>query len=83
MKPEIVVASMELNDIPLVIEGHVRYHVECNYGADADNKRGIKRTFVDEVVNIAAHDMDYAEVFLNENDKQIAVELLTRKFLEG
>jgi hypothetical protein len=80
---ELITAQMGYGSIDLIIDGYVHYHKEVDYGADADNKRGESRIFVDEVTNISAYDNNDEEVKLNDYDKDNAADILARKFLEG
>lgn len=78
----VVTASIEINDRELRIDGYVHYHVDNNYGADADGKRGEKRTIVEDVTTIQAYDADLNDVPLSPEDLNRAAEILTREFLE-
>lgn len=70
--------SVEIN-----IEGWVEYHIERDYGADADGNRGVKRVFVDDIDDIMAYDSSGENIELTDSEKEAAVEILVRRFLEG
>lgn len=82
MKCEIVTTTMLLGDIEVTIDGRVHYYTDVAYGADVDGNRGVKRTFVDEVTDIAAYDALLGPVALTDKDKDQAANVLTIKFLE-
>jgi len=70
-------------DIEINIEGWVYYHVDTDYRADADGKRGERHTFIDEVTEIDATDMDDMPFEITDKEKEIAADILGNKFLEG
>lgn len=70
-------------DVEVSIDGWVVFSVDVNYGADADGRRGVKRTFAENVIDIMACDSNSENVELSELEKDLAADLLIRKFLEG
>lgn len=80
MAKTIVNASMEVGNIDVTIDGYVHYHVETDYGADADGNRGEKRTIIDDVTDINAYDADINSVALSKEDLEKAAHELTREF---
>ena len=67
----------------VAIDGFVHYHVDTDYGADADGNRGSSVTFVDDVLDVYAYDEDGGEVMLDKQDIELAKDNLAQKFLEG
>lgn len=80
---EVVTTHMEMGQSIINIDGYVHYHVEMNYGEDADGNRGEKRIFVDDVTNIQAYTEGLDIIVLTNEDKERASEKLAREFLEG
>lgn len=78
---------MEINgeEIEVNVDGYVQYSVDTQYGADADGKRGIKRTVVDDVENIGVYDpLSFDDIYdsLNDNNKEKASDAIVEAFLE-
>ena len=46
---KIVKYRAEYEGVFFTLEVEVEYHIDSNYGADADGQRGIERTFIDDV----------------------------------
>ena len=66
------------------IEGNVIFSEDRSFGEDADGNRAIKRTTVEEVIDVMAFTQEegyYIE--LTKFDKEQAEHILTLKFLEG
>ncbi len=83
MNKELVSAIMDLGTGEEVnIEGYVYSHVESDFGEDADGGRGVRRTFVDDVREVAAY-KDGEQIALDMDDQERAEEILTRTFIEG
>ena len=78
---ELITARMDLDDNNVTIDGYVHYHIEIDYGSDADGNRGQKRVFVDDVTGISCYIGD-RDIKLSEEDEDKAADILTRKFLE-
>lgn len=70
-------------EIPIYVEGYVEFHIECDYGADRDGNRGIKKVFVDDVHSVSASDYDGDEIILTLPEIESSSELLVIEFLEG
>lgn len=83
MPQEKITGRMMIGEDEVIIDGIVHYHVDNNYGADADNKRGERRTIIDDVTDINFTSMDGEEVKFTEADVDRASEILGTKFEEG
>ena len=81
MPKELITGKMMLGEKEVVIDGRVHYHVDKNWGADADNRRGEVRTIIDDVTDIGFYDEDGDEVKFTDADKNKAAEILGNKFL--
>lgn len=83
MQKEIVTIRMIIrNDLEVIVDGYVIYYVDKRYGADADGNRAVKRTFVDDVVDIDAVDVLGNDVVLTARELEIASIKLIDRFFE-
>jgi hypothetical protein len=81
---EIITAEMEINEgVTVTIDGYVEYTIDRDYGSDADGNRGMSRTIVEDVTDIAAYDEELGPIALTKEDTEKAGDVLIRKFLEG
>ena len=69
-------------EVEVYIDGYVRFHVERDYGADADGRRGISKTMVDDVSDLMAHTTEGEDFELTDLEKECAENILTMKFLD-
>lgn len=87
MSEDLMTANMMITRGDLLeevqVEGYVEYHTEFAYGEDADGKRGTRKTFVDDVYDVMATDLDQDDFSLTDEERSEAEELLTLKFIEG
>lgn len=85
MPKELITGKMMMvsgeREVEVVIDGRVHYHVDNNHGADADNRRGVRTTIIDEVTDIGFYNEDGDEVKYTEADKNKAAEILGNKLL--
>ncbi len=79
---DITTIRMDILGQEVIIDGYVHYHVDRNYGADADGNRATSRTFVEGITDIEAIDAEGNDVQLTDNQKENAEEALIRKFME-
>ena len=67
----------------VAVDGYVHYHVENDYGADADGNRGVQRVFIDDITDLGATTEDGDDVELTPEYEKKAYRKITEKFLEG
>lgn len=85
---EIIFTTMMVNEDnenidEVNIEGYVHYTVDTNYGADADGNRGVQRTFVQDITDVAAYKQSGEDYNMTADEKYQAEQKLINRFFEG
>lgn len=68
-------------EVEVDIEGYVEFSIDTKYGEDADGGLGEVRTFIEDVTDICAYDIDSLEFDLTESEIKEAKKILAEKFL--
>lgn len=67
----------------IFIDGYVEYHIEPNWGSDADGNRGIERVIVDRITQLGFYSDDLKEIKPTEEEELEAQDILRDTFLEN
>lgn len=83
--PEMVKMEIVRNNLDqdVTVEGWVWYHIENNWGSDADGNKGVKKSFIDDITEITAEDELGEAIELTKEETDRAMELLGNKFWEN
>lgn len=70
--------------VEIQVEGIVAYHVEPDYGSDADGNRGCRKHIIDDIYAVSGWDeFTEDEVILTNFEEEQAISAIRDAFLEG